>query len=101
MWLVLCPGHEYANEVGAIVDRSEEEDCVITSCMNFLQTGRISLDSVALNIMTCLLCGVLLNISCTSRRISVTATQRNKLFIIQNAMLNVRKILKNRSVNSG
>jgi len=72
VWLELCPGHEYANEAGAIVDRSEEEDCVITSCMNFLQTGRISLDSVALNIMTCLLCGVLLNISCTSRRISVT-----------------------------
>lgn len=76
-WAELCPGHECASEVGAIVDRSEEEDCVITSCINFLQTGRISLDSVALNIMTCLLCGVLLNISCTSRRISVTTMVDN------------------------
>lgn len=73
VWAELCPGYKYGtNEVEAIVDRSEEEDCVITSCMNFLQTGRISLDNVALNIMTCLLCGVLLNISCTSLRISVT-----------------------------
>lgn len=62
-----------------IVDRSEEEDYVITSCINFLQTGRISLDSVALNIMTCLLCGVLLNISCTSRRISVTTMINNEM----------------------
>lgn len=78
VWPELCPGHEFAHEVEAIVvDRSEEEECVITSCMNFLQTGRISLDSVALNIMTCLLCGVLLNISCTSRRISVTAMRYN------------------------
>jgi len=34
--------------------------------MNFLQTGRISLLSVALNIITCLPCGVLRKISCTS-----------------------------------
>mmetsp|Transcript_8954 Transcript_8954/g.33413 ORF Transcript_8954/g.33413 Transcript_8954/m.33413 type:complete len:201 (+) Transcript_8954:669-1271(+) len=38
--------------------------------MNFLQTGRISLESVALNIMTCLSCGVILKISWTSARIS-------------------------------
>ena len=38
------------------VVRFEEGKCsnvVITSCMNFLQTGRISLLSVAENIMTC------------------------------------------------
>lgn len=35
----------------------------ITSCMNFLQTGRISLLRVAENIMTCLSCGVNLKIS--------------------------------------
>lgn len=38
--------------------------------MNFLQIGRISLLSVAENIMTCLPWGVLRNISCTSLRIS-------------------------------
>lgn len=42
-----------------------------TSCINFLQTGRMSLLNVAENIMTCLLCGVLRNISWTSRRISI------------------------------
>jgi hypothetical protein len=42
----------------------------ITSCMNFLQTGRISLLSVALNIITCFPWGVLRNISCTSRLMS-------------------------------
>mmetsp|Transcript_14874 Transcript_14874/g.37592 ORF Transcript_14874/g.37592 Transcript_14874/m.37592 type:complete len:210 (-) Transcript_14874:187-816(-) len=37
---------------------------------NFLQTGRISLASVAENIMTCLLCGVWRKICCTSWRMS-------------------------------
>ena len=41
-----------------------------TSVMNFLQTGRTSADSVAENIMTCLSCGVILKISCTSARMS-------------------------------
>lgn len=44
---------------------------VITSCMNFLQTGRISLLKVALNIITCFSWGVLRKISWTSRRMSV------------------------------
>lgn len=43
---------------------------VITSCMNFLQTGRISLLRVALNIITCFSWGVLRKISWTSRRMS-------------------------------
>ena len=38
----------------------------LTSCMNFLQTGRISLPRVALNIMTCFSCGVARKISWTS-----------------------------------
>mmetsp|Transcript_12054 Transcript_12054/g.30713 ORF Transcript_12054/g.30713 Transcript_12054/m.30713 type:complete len:205 (-) Transcript_12054:208-822(-) len=38
--------------------------------MNFLQMGRISLESVAENIITCLSCGVSLKISCTSERMS-------------------------------
>ena len=38
----------------------------LTSCMNFLQTGRISLPKVALNIMTCFSCGVARKISWTS-----------------------------------
>ena len=42
----------------------------ITSCINFLHTGRISLLSVAENIMTCLSWGVILKISWTSLRIS-------------------------------
>jgi len=36
---------------------------IITSCMNFLQTGRISLDRVAENIITCFECGVARKIS--------------------------------------
>lgn len=44
----------------------------LTSCMNLRQTGRISLLSVALNIMHCFSWGVSLKISCTSRRISET-----------------------------
>lgn len=42
----------------------------LTSDMNFLQMGRISLESVAENIMTCLSCGVILKMSCTSLRMS-------------------------------
>lgn len=42
----------------------------ITSCINLLQTGRISLLKVAENIITCLSWGVNLNISWTSFRIS-------------------------------
>jgi hypothetical protein len=38
-----------------------------TSRMNFLQMGRISLDRVALNIMTCLSWGVRLKMACTRR----------------------------------
>lgn len=38
--------------------------------MNFLHVTRISLASVAENIMTCLWCGVALKISWTSRRMS-------------------------------
>lgn len=43
---------------------------LLTSCMNFLQTGRISLLRVALNIMHCFSWGVRRKISCTSRRMS-------------------------------
>jgi len=52
----------------------------ITSCMNFLHTGRISLLRVALNIITCFSCGVKRNISCTSRRISATYHQTLNYF---------------------
>mmetsp|Transcript_19152 Transcript_19152/g.53631 ORF Transcript_19152/g.53631 Transcript_19152/m.53631 type:complete len:205 (-) Transcript_19152:213-827(-) len=38
--------------------------------MNFLQTPRMSWARVAENIMTCLSCGVILKISCTSARMS-------------------------------
>lgn len=44
----------------------------ITSCINFLQTGRISLLSVAENIITCLSWGVILKIACTSLLMSAT-----------------------------
>ena len=54
---------------------SETRSMSITSCMNFLQTGRISLFSVALNINTCFSCGVILKISCTSRRMSKRRTR--------------------------
>lgn len=43
--------------------RSGRIGVVITSCINFLQTGRISLLSVAENIITCLPCGVFRKIS--------------------------------------
>ena len=42
----------------------------LTLVMNFLQMGRISLDRVALNIMTCFSCGVILKMSCRSPRMS-------------------------------
>merc|ERR1719323_656550 len=42
----------------------------IGSCMNFLHTGLISLERVALNIITCFSWGVARKISCTSRRMS-------------------------------
>ena len=48
------------------------QDQLLTSCMNFLQTGRTSLLSVALNIMHCFSWGVSLKISCTSCLMSVT-----------------------------
>ena len=51
---------------------------VRTSFMNFLQTGRISLERVAENIMTCLERGVALKISCTSLRMSAA---RNTLTV--------------------
>lgn len=59
----------------------------ITSCMNFLQTGRISLLRVAENIITCLSWGVILKISCTSLRISDDKTRKlvnTKLFYLTN-----------------
>jgi len=43
---------------------------IFTSCMNFLQTGRMSFDSVAENIITCFECGVARKISWMSRRMS-------------------------------
>ncbi len=49
----------------------------LTSCMNFLHMGLISLLSVALNIITCLSCGVILNISCTSARMSMCDIHMN------------------------
>lgn len=51
----------------------------ITSCINLRQTGRISLLSVAENIITCFECGVLRKISWTSRRISVKWWDEKKL----------------------
>ena len=44
---------------------------IITSCMNFLQTGRMSFERVAENIITCFSCGVARNISWMSLRMSV------------------------------
>lgn len=64
-------------EVVTIEVRSVEEVWLITSCINFFATGRISLDNVALNIMTCLPCGVLRNISCTSLLMSTNRKKQN------------------------
>ena len=49
--------------------------------MNFLQTGRISLGKVALNIITCFEWGVALNTSCTSRRMSVMVRKKGSQII--------------------
>lgn len=46
--------------------------------MNLRQTGRISLLSVALNIMTCFSWGVILKMSCTSRLMSAWKAVKNK-----------------------
>lgn len=59
---------------------------IITSCINFLQTGRISLASVALNIMTCFSCGVMRNTSCTSLRISERWNSRRLINPITNTI---------------
>lgn len=56
----------------------------ITSCMNLRQTGRISLLSVAENIITCFECGVLRKISWTSRRISVRRKRRMTCYSCEN-----------------
>ena len=39
--------------------------------MNFLQMGFISLESVAVNIITCFWCGVARKMFCTSARMSI------------------------------
>ena len=46
------------------------------TCMNFLQTVRISVFSVAENIITCFSCGVALKMSCTSLRMSARERAR-------------------------
>lgn len=59
-----------------------EIEVLLTSCMNFLHTGRMSLLSVAENIMTCLPCGVLRKISCTSRRMSEKKREEQSISIV-------------------
>ena len=54
--------------------RNVQPSGIITSCMNFLQTGRMSLDRVAENIITCFECGVARKISWMSRRMSAHDT---------------------------
>jgi hypothetical protein len=58
-----------------------------TSCMNFLQTGRMSLERVAENIITCFSWGVFRKISCTSRLISkdkkAITFSTSKIFLIK------------------
>lgn len=54
---------------------------LITSCMNLLQTARISLLSVALNIITCFSWGVLRKISWTSLLMSETSLKDYDAFI--------------------
>ena len=49
--------------------------------MNFLQTGRISLLSVALNIITCLSCGVDLKMSWMSPRMSAGKQMTSPQFL--------------------
>ena len=65
---IIVKSHEAA--VGRSAKKRQPGGEIITSCMNFLQTGRMSLQSVAENIITCLECGVARNISWMSRRIS-------------------------------
>ena len=55
-------------------------DDVITLFMNFLQTGWISLDSEALNIITCFSWGVIVNISWISRRMSTEMKCSNSFY---------------------
>lgn len=50
--------------------------------MNFLQTGRMSLESVALNIITCFSCGVALKISWTSRLMSVESRTKASVNVV-------------------
>ena len=57
--------------------RNVQPSGIITSCMNFLQTGRMSLDRVAENIITCFECGVARKISWMSRRMSAHDTTAN------------------------
>lgn len=68
----LREGQSCCAEVLATVGRQAASWGVtlLTSCMNFLQTGRISLLRVALNIIHCFSWGVRRKISCTSRRMS-------------------------------
>ena len=61
-----------------------------TSCMNFLQTGRMSLLSVALNIMTCFSCGVARKISCTSRRMSGKENESSQLLFVPNGKIEAK-----------
>jgi hypothetical protein len=64
-----------------------------TSCMNFLQTGRMSLERVAENIITCFSWGVFRKISCTSRLISkdkkAITFSTSKIFLIKKDVKNV------------
>lgn len=60
-----------------------EVNMKITLCINFLQTPRISSESVAENIITCLSWGVSLKIRWTSFRISVAI----KGYITPNAII--------------
>lgn len=76
--LLACLCHEGSVDVGERQEPAPSEaeataqssPPLLTSCMNFLHTGRISLLKVALNIMHCFSWGVRRKISCTSRRIS-------------------------------
>ena len=54
----------------------EQRSRARATCMNFLQTVRISVFSVAENIITCFSCGVALKMSCTSLRMSARERAR-------------------------
>mmetsp|Transcript_9230 Transcript_9230/g.28717 ORF Transcript_9230/g.28717 Transcript_9230/m.28717 type:complete len:201 (-) Transcript_9230:207-809(-) len=60
--------------------------------MNFLQTGRISLLSVALNIITCFLCGDLTKMDCTSLRMSSVSST-----LSHSSMTKCSRLLRSRS----